>query len=47
VGKVNNGSSLTMALATAVALLSYVLVIFILSFDRAVGPRGRATEVRS
>jgi hypothetical protein len=45
VGKLSTGSSLTMALVTAAALLCYVVVIFTLSFDRGAGPQRRATEV--
>jgi hypothetical protein len=47
VGRMNNGSSLTMALVTAAALLCYVLVIFILSFHRTAAPRREAKEVPS
>ena len=45
VGKMNNGSSLTMALAAALALLCYVLIIFILGLPRATHPRRQATEL--
>jgi hypothetical protein len=47
VGKMNNGSSLTMALAAAAALLCYVLIIFILSFQRPAATRRQAKEVMS
>jgi hypothetical protein len=47
VGEMNNGSSLAMALAAAAALLCYVLIIFILSFQHAAAPRRQAEEVPS
>ena len=47
VGRMNNGSSLGMALAAAVALLCYVLLIFILGLQRDVAPRPQTTEVPS
>lgn len=40
VGHANNGSSLTMALATAVAILCYALILFLVGTSRArPGPR--------